>query len=473
MQGPEHRGWLFSALILVGAITVLRLILLAFNRTDPFVDEVQYWLWGQSLDWGYYSKPPLIAWVMRAVTDLAGSDAPFWLRMPGAVLHGVTALILGALAARLYGPGAALWVTAGYLTLPMVAVGSLLFSTDTVMAPPFAGALFFWHRAAQGGLLRDAVLAGVCAGLAMMAKYAGIFILPGLALAGLIATDWRASRRQWLVFLGLFALVISPNVVWNLTHDLATLSHTADNAGWLREGARPSLLALLRFWAEQFAVAGPLIAAAFLWRAGQGARGHEGGLIAFAALVLAVVSLQAFLDGANANWAVAAWLPGSVVAMAALAARPMLRLVSLGVNGLIAVALPLLTLFPQIGPEGNPLLQRYLGRADLSRQILTAARNAGGLPIVAENRDVLADLFYTGRGQSLAIYARPHAGRPRHYYEQVHALPGDVTGAVLLVAPDAGTCPALPMVPLQTTGGAYASRGLALWRVQAACLHGQ
>jgi 4-amino-4-deoxy-L-arabinose transferase-like glycosyltransferase len=88
------RGWFAPALALVVAITVARLVLLAFDRTDPFVDEVQYWLWGQTLDWGYYSKPPLIAWVMRGVTDLAGSDAAFWLRMPGAVLHGVTALLV-------------------------------------------------------------------------------------------------------------------------------------------------------------------------------------------------------------------------------------------------------------------------------------------------------------------------------------------------------------------------------------------
>ena len=465
MPARDGTAWIMPALALVAAVTAARLILLAFDRTDPFVDEVQYWLWGQSLDWGYYSKPPLIAWVLRAVTDLAGSDAPFWLRSPGAVLHGVTALILAGLAARMYGAGAALWVAAGYVTLPMVTVGSLLFSTDTVMVPFLAAALWFWHRAATGGRVGDAALAGACAGLAALAKYAGVYLLPGLAVAALLSPAWRVPLRHWGMFLATFAIVLSPNVLWNLSHDLTTLAHTADNAAWVRGGVSPSPLALARFWAEQFAVAGPLVAGAFvlaLWRFRPGDRALAG----FAALVLAVVSVQALLGGANANWAVVAWLPGTVVAMVAMSVR--LRVASLAVNGAVALALPILTLFPTAGPEGNPLLQRWLGRADLSRQIIAAA---GEVPIVADRRDVLADLFYTGRGQGLVIYARPYAGRPRHYYEQMHSLPAGLTGDVLLVSDQAGPCALAPPQPLSTDSGAYAGSGLSVWRVKAACLY--
>ena len=101
----DPQGWFAPALVVVAAITALRLIALAFNRTDLFVDETQYWLWGQHLDFGYYSKPPLIGWLIRAVTEIAGSNAPFWVRMPGPVLHGVTALALGALGRGSAGAG--------------------------------------------------------------------------------------------------------------------------------------------------------------------------------------------------------------------------------------------------------------------------------------------------------------------------------------------------------------------------------
>lgn len=135
MLRPDRTGWFMPAFALVAVVTALRLIFLVFNRTDLFVDEAQCWLWAQHLAFGYFSKPPLIAWLIRAVTWAAQSDHIFWIRMPGSVLHAATALILGVLACRILGRQAAIWVSAIYVTLPMAAVGSLLISTNTVMAP--------------------------------------------------------------------------------------------------------------------------------------------------------------------------------------------------------------------------------------------------------------------------------------------------------------------------------------------------
>ena len=88
MNRPSDlRDWLRPSLAFVAVVTAARWMLLAFNQTDLFVDEAQYWLWGQEFAFGYYSKPPLIAWLIGAVTWAAHSDAPFWVRMPGAALQ--------------------------------------------------------------------------------------------------------------------------------------------------------------------------------------------------------------------------------------------------------------------------------------------------------------------------------------------------------------------------------------------------
>ncbi|MBL3567289.1 hypothetical protein JMM59_20110, partial [Rhodovulum sulfidophilum] len=71
---PDRHGWLGPAAAVVLAVTALRVWLLWLNRMDLFVDEAQYWLWGRELAFGYYSKPPMIGWVIRAATELAGSD---------------------------------------------------------------------------------------------------------------------------------------------------------------------------------------------------------------------------------------------------------------------------------------------------------------------------------------------------------------------------------------------------------------
>ena len=474
---PERRGWLPAALLAVGAITLLRIVALWFNRTDLFVDESQYWLWGQNPDFGYYSKPPLIGWVIRAATELGGSDAPFWVRLPGALLHGMTALILGALGARLMGARAAVWVAVGYATLPFAALGSLLISTDTVMAPFYAAALLAWFRAVDSGRAGQAALTGFFIGLAFLAKYAAVYFVIGTALAAVFVPTARLSLRQTIAMLAAFAVTIAPNIVWNLTHDLTTVEHTMDNVGWVRGGAGFGGLrfgSLVGFFLSQFAVAGPVVFAALIWGWVRQRGPKAGALTALSLPVLVIVSVQALLSQAYANWAVATYFAGLLIAVAVLAGRGRWLLwLSLAINGAVCVLLPLLTIlapWPALGDR--PLLSRYLGQAALSAKIIEAAGAEGLTTVVATDRAVLADLFYTGRDSGLSIRTPAPKGRPLNYYEQMYPLTEEVP--VLFVSDVAPVCDGVQVPPLrgfETTGGTYARRSIAGYRVAGGCLN--
>ena len=474
---PERRGWLPAALLAVGAITLLRIVALWFNRTDLFVDESQYWLWGQNPDFGYYSKPPLIGWVIRAATELGGSDAPFWVRLPGALFHGLTALILGALGARIMGARAAVWVAVGYATLPFVALGSLLISTDTIMAPFYAAALLAWFRAVEDRWPGQAALAGVFIGLAFLAKYAAVYFLIGAALAAVIVPSARLSLRQTIAMLAAFAVTIAPNIVWNLTHDLTTVEHTMDNVGWVRGGAGFGGLrfgSLVEFFLSQFAVAGPVVFAALIWGWVRQRGPRAGALTALSLPVLVIVCVQALLSQAYANWAVATYFAGLLIAVAVLSGRGRgLLWLSLAINGAICVLLPLLTILAPWPVQGDrPLLSRYLGQAALSAQIIKEARAEGVATVVAADRGILADLFYTGRDSGLAIRTPRPAGRAKSYYEQMYPLTDDVP--VLFVSDTAPVCDGVTVPPLRTfdtKGGTYARRSIAVYRVAGGCLN--
>ena len=117
--------------------------LLPFNTTDLFVDEAQYWFWGQEMAWGYYSKPPLIGWILRLFTEI-GSDSTFWIRLPLPLIHGATAIVLMLVGRRLFDPAIGALAGLAYVTLPAVALGSLLVSTDTPMLFCFALAMLAW-----------------------------------------------------------------------------------------------------------------------------------------------------------------------------------------------------------------------------------------------------------------------------------------------------------------------------------------
>src|SRR5262249_11516765 len=63
--------WLALALVLAAA--ALHLLYLANDcPLDLAPDEAHYWDWSRNIDWSYYSKGPLVAWLIRASCELIG-----------------------------------------------------------------------------------------------------------------------------------------------------------------------------------------------------------------------------------------------------------------------------------------------------------------------------------------------------------------------------------------------------------------
>src|SRR5438094_3704146 len=62
-----------TAALLIVAAAVLRLLYLAFDcPLDLAPDEAHYWDWSRHLEWSYYSKGPLVAWLIRLSCGLFG-----------------------------------------------------------------------------------------------------------------------------------------------------------------------------------------------------------------------------------------------------------------------------------------------------------------------------------------------------------------------------------------------------------------
>jgi 4-amino-4-deoxy-L-arabinose transferase-like glycosyltransferase len=471
----DAQGWFGRALLLVLAITGLRVVLLAFDRTDLFVDEAQYWLWGQHLDFGYYSKPPMVAWAIRAATELGG-DGRFWVRLPAPLCNAATALLLGAAAAPLAGARAAVWVTAAWLTLPMVALGSLLISTDIVMFPFLAAALIAYLASLRGAGLAVACLGGIALGLGFLSKYAALYLVFGALLA--LPLRPRLGFRQALGFLAGFLLAAAPNLIWNLANGAPTLAHTLDNADWVRDpGARAGLHpgAWAGFVAAQFIVFGPVLFGALLWLAATWRRrdGATRRLLLLSLPVVALVSLQALVSHAYANWAAAAYLAGTLATLPWLLARPRWLAASFVVNGALCLALPLATVIaPAPIWHGQPLLARYLGRAEMSRAIVAAAREAGLETVVAGNRDILADLFYTGRDSGLSFRSVPPKGRAANHYQMRYPFAGGAAPVLYVAEADRAVCAGAERLGvIAPAQGVWHGHPMALWRLPGICLN--
>ena len=127
-QSDGARAWRLT-LCLVGVLTILRLAALFATPFELYPDEAQYWLWSRTLDFGYFSKPPMIAWLIWATTALGG-DSEAWVRISALFLHGGTALVINRIADRLYGGWTGLAAAALYILMPGIQLSSGVITTD-------------------------------------------------------------------------------------------------------------------------------------------------------------------------------------------------------------------------------------------------------------------------------------------------------------------------------------------------------
>src|SRR6478752_1063709 len=92
-----------AAVLLTLALTFARLVALFRTPLELYPDEAQYWLWSRTLAFGYWSKPPMIAWAIRAATSVGGDLEP-WVRLPAALFQAGAMLAVFAIGRRLYSP---------------------------------------------------------------------------------------------------------------------------------------------------------------------------------------------------------------------------------------------------------------------------------------------------------------------------------------------------------------------------------
>lgn len=425
------------ALLFILAVTVWRVVLLAFNGTDLFVDEAQYWFWGQELAFGYYSKPPMIGWIIRAVTELSGNDSEFWVRLPAPLFHALTAILIIAVTLRIRTPLAAAVAGAAYITLPVVSLGSQFIATDTIMLPFFTLALLAFVVLSQRRSLFWAIVMGLAIGLGLMSKYAMIYFVGCAALTAVLFPAMRMSWRDCLSAALVAFAVISPNILWNLNNDLTTFQHIADNAKW--NGIQFNLTGFVEFFGGQFGVFGPILFASYLWicyltlsrRSDQ----WSAILVAVSLPVLFIVTGQSILSRAYANWAVATYIGATILTVPWLLENyGRLLKISFGLHIAIAILLPAASAVPYYIGYGDRLaFARVLGRAENSEKIVAITLDAGLKTIVAGHRGVLADLFYRLKGSGLSVYAAPGSGRARNHYQLKHPYPSGLEDTFLFV----------------------------------------
>lgn len=432
---PQYGLWTFLALL---ALLGLRLVALWFNQTDLFFDEAQYWVWGQEPAFGYFSKPPMIAWVIGGVTSLCG-DGPFCARLASPLLHFASALFIFGAAKTLYDARIGAWSAIVYATLPGISYSAGIISTDVPLLFFWSAALLGWAKLMQMRSFGWALWLAVAIGLGLLAKYAMAYFYLCLVLFLLIDRDsrWLATRVHGLALLVIPPLFLVPNVLWNLDHGFVTLTHTAANAKWGGSLFHPNKA--LEFFGAQFGVFGPILMGvliAILVRFRDLDRTGRM-LVAFSVPVILLITVQAFLSRANANWAAVAYPAAAILVTATMLRLEWRRLFRASlILHLIVVALIGVgsTFAPSLALPGRPApYARVLGWPELANAVRAKWDEGRYSAILTEDRMLSAELLYYLRDSGIRIVSWRPETAPRDHFELTRPYRADVGGPVLLV----------------------------------------
>lgn len=320
IERPQR--WWRSFWAIAGAITLLRVITLVLTPLGLGPDEAQYWFWSQDPAFGYFSKPPIVAWAIAATTSVFG-DADWAVRLSAPFFHLGAASFIYLAGRNLFNNRAAFWAGLAWLVMPGVILSSFIMATDAPLLFFWSGALFFLLRILfdPKSTSMNFYALGAMIGFGLLSKYAMLYFLAATAAGLVFSSTGKRLLKPPLIVTGVIAfLLFLPNILWNAQHDFHTLSHTAANARWGAELIKP--LNLIAFLGGQFAVFGIIPFAVFAYALFHFRKRVTDQrfllLLIFSVTPLLIVAGQAFLSRAHANWAAAAYPAGTLLFTAIL-----------------------------------------------------------------------------------------------------------------------------------------------------------
>lgn len=306
-----------SLLILLAAIVVLfgyREWVVLNTPITLFYDEAYYLGWAQTPDWGYYSKPPVVAWVIALTTGVFG-NAEWAVKLGAPLLYSLTAIILFFSGRKLAGDKAGLYSGLIFLMMPLVAFNSLFITTDAPLLFFWALSFYAFLRALDDNQWRWWLTAALAGGLGLLSKLTFILLPVTFLLYAVFSEQGRRllqNPRFWIACFGALACLL-PNLYWNYQHDFISFQHVAEIS---QQGSNPvSFSRLTEFWAGQLLVFGPILLVYMFWCGLRRKPRSEHITLLWSLFwpTFIVLSVQALMARANVNWAGPAYVGAALL----------------------------------------------------------------------------------------------------------------------------------------------------------------
>lgn len=320
------RFWWLLAAVFIARIGVM---LMFVSGADLAGDEAYYWDWGRRPDWCYYSKPPMIGWLMGVIGWLTG-NAEWGIRFAALLLGTATLVIVHRMALVMFDARTA-FVAALLVLLTIANAGlNLLFTIDAPLLLFWTlGLLLFWFAAEKPACNMRWLALALVIGLGTLSKQM-MLAFPGMML--LFAAVSREDRgllrnpRMWMAMLAGMAFII-PVLKWNQEHAWITLEHTKHHFDTKSLGFGKWIGRTLENVGLQALIYTPVTFVALVAAMWAGIRQRAKltraalFLLLTSAPVLAIFAVLALRQRINPNWPAAFFVPAFILAAAWMCGR--------------------------------------------------------------------------------------------------------------------------------------------------------
>lgn len=298
---------------LVLALPVLRFYLAEAGGFDLHFDEAQYWEWSRQLDWSYYSKGPLVAWLIALSAALFG-HGEWQVRLFAWLAYDLFLILLFCFSAQFWqSRRAGWWAVALGLTTPLYFPLGQVMTTDVFLFVCWTWGLWAAWRALHRQQPSAWYELGAATGIGGLAKFS-VGLLPFFLGLGLLLTaQGRRELRRGPVWGGvsLALLLVAPVLLWNAFHGWPMFHHEqghvlnpGETGGW-RENASH----LLEFLGGQWLALSPLVAVGLFRVLGSPPRPAEQRLLwGLSFAVLGFFLAKATVSKVQLNWPAPAYI---------------------------------------------------------------------------------------------------------------------------------------------------------------------
>ena len=409
-------------------ITLLRIYALYVSPIELSVDEAQYWHWSQNIEFGYFTKPPMIAWAIALSTSVFGNEE--WaVRLFSPLIHFFISLILWATSQFAFGAKAGKLAALIWIFTPAASLGSFIISTDTPLLLFWSFSILFIFKLFRNETNLIAILAGISIGLAFLSKYAALYFVIFFIMWWLIYDRNKdLSIKNIFIILLTIMLVASGNIYWNYINEFVTVSHTVSNANLTK--IIFNLTNVISFLSSQLLVFGPIFLLLYIFLIFDCfLKKGKLSLLAFLSFpIIILITIQSFLKISNPNWAITAYISATIILSAYVVIQKykFLRIffkVGFIINFVLSIFILKVTLtgdFYPLNLKSDPL-RKTLGFELLSDKIENRFNTDLISAIVFETRgDISRFNYYLNRSHNKfknKIFLKSESLKPGNFYE--------------------------------------------------------